>query len=177
MFKRLATLIEKRLQRYQFELVKTFEVTVPVDYDHATRLTKFGKAHCEEFYYYSDAITDTNFAKTPALTPGKKFLVKVFQIHGIVSSEDCLTQLRCVKATLTGAHGASLVYEQAKNELPEGSWALSFDEKRNLPFIDDDYRVPCVNAFTVCDFKWYLDYFESHWGDHYVILAFCDIST
>ncbi len=174
--KELAHLIEKCSQQdNRFELITSFEVTVPADYVHDTRLTTFGKANRKKFYYYNPELTDANFAKTPALVPGKKFLVKAFQINGTPSSEDCLTQLRRVKATLTGAQGASLAYEQAKDKLPVSRWSLSFDEKDNLPFVDGYHRVPHVYRDSDGDFKFYLDYFEDDWYDYCVLLAFCDL--
>src|SRR5438105_1457196 len=79
--KELANLIEKCSQLdNRFELITSFEVTVPVDYVHASHLDSFRAAHQSEtnneFYYYNPNITDANFAKTPALVPGKKFIVK-----------------------------------------------------------------------------------------------------
>ena len=119
-------------------------------------------------------LTDTNFAKTPALVPGKKFLVKVFQIKGVVTSDDCLAQLKRVKATLTGAQGESVAYEQAKDELPVSRRSISFDNKDNLPFIDGDHRVPYVDRDSREDFEFYLADFEGGFDHRSVLLAFCD---
>ncbi|KKR31275.1 MAG: hypothetical protein UT65_C0032G0017 [Parcubacteria group bacterium GW2011_GWF2_39_8b] len=174
--KELAMLIDKRSQPdNRFELINSFEITVPADYVHATRLTSFGKAHKKKFYYYNPELTDANFAKTPALVPGKKFLVKAFQIKGRVTSDDCLTQLKRVKATLIGAQGASLAYEQKKDELTVSQWSLSFDEKDNLPFVDGYHRVPSVYRVSGGGFGFDLDGFEYDWSDRYVLLAFCDL--
>ena len=88
-WKQMTFLIDKHSQTDdQFELVGTFEVTVPEGYDHATRLTAFGKEHRKEFYYYNKAITDTNYANaTTKLVPGRKFQVKVFQVKGTVADQ------------------------------------------------------------------------------------------
>ncbi len=172
--KDLANLIDKRSQLdNRFELVTTFEIIVPADYVHASRMTTFGEAHQKGFYYYNPNLTDDNFAKTPALVPGKKFLVKAFQIKGRVTSDDCLTHLKRVKAALTGAQGASLVYEQKKDELPKGRWSLSFDEKDNLPFIDGGHGVPGVRRASDGGFEFDLDRFEGDWDGRCVLLAFC----
>lgn len=178
--KHLATLINKHSQSDdRFELVNSFEVIVPADYVHATRLDSFRAAYQsetkKEFYYYNPNITDANFAKTPALVHGKKFLVKAFQIKGVVSSEDCLTQLKRVKATFTGAQGASLAYEQKKDELPKGRWSLSFDEKKNLPFALGCHGVPSVYRRSDGDFVFNLGDFEDDWYGRCVLLAFCDL--
>jgi hypothetical protein len=163
----------------RFELITSFEVTVPTSYVHATQLDSFRATHQseknKEFYYYNPALTDANFAKTPVLAPGKKFLVKAFQIKGVVTSDDCLAQLRRVKATLTGAQGASLAYEQAKDKLPISRWSLSFDEKDNLPFVGGCHGVPSVRRGSGGGFGFRLDVFEGGWDGGCVLLAFCDL--
>ena len=163
----------------KLELLTTFEVTVPADYNHATQLDSFRAAHQsetkKEFYHYNPNLTDANFTKTPALIPGKKFLVKAFQIKGSVTSDDCLAQLRRVKATLTGAQGVSLAYEQAKDKLPISRWSLSFDEKDNLPFVGGCHGVPDVHRHSDGDFEFDLGDFEIDWHDDCVLLAFCDL--
>ncbi len=163
----------------RFELLNTFEVVVPEGYDHSTRLTTFKAAHQseenKEFYYYNEAITDANFAKaTTKLAPGRKFTVKVFGINGRVTSNDCLLHLKRVSATLVGAQGISIVYEQAKNELPKGKWSVSFDEKDALPFLGGCRRVPYVYRYSDGDFRLNLGHFEDDWDDEYCLLAFCD---
>jgi hypothetical protein len=180
--KHLATLIDKHSQSDdRFELVNSFEVTVPTDYVHANHLDSFRAAHesetNKEFCYYNLNITDANFAKTPALVPGKTFLVKAFQIKKgrRVASEDCLIQLKRVRATLTGAHGVTLAYEQKKDELPEGCWSCSFDEKKNLPFVLGYRRVPGVRRYFGGDFELSLGNFGMPLSDYCVLLAFCDL--
>lgn len=164
----------------RFQFLKSFEVTVPEGYDHATRLDTFHATHQsdkEEFYFYNDAITDANFAAkaTTKLVAGRKFTVKVFGITERVSSEDCLAKLRSEKAILVGAQGASLTYEQKKDELPKGKWSVSFDEKKAL-WRDPggDHRVPHLYAFSGGDFDFGLVHFEDDWSSDYVLLCFCD---
>lgn len=133
-WRQITLLIDKHSQPDdRFELAGTFEVTVPEGYDHATHLDSFRKAHESEFYYYNPAITDKNYSKaTTKLVPGRKFQVKVFQITKTVSSDDCMAHLRSQKAVLVGAQGASLAYEQEKDQLLKGRWHVSFDEKDAL---------------------------------------------
>jgi hypothetical protein len=168
-----------KLDDTRFELINAFEVMVPADYVHVTQLGTFRAAHQseknKEFYHYNPDLTDANFTKTPALVPGKKFLVKAFQIKGVVTSEDCLTQLRRVKATLTGAQGASLAYEQAKDKLPISRGSLSFDEKDNLPFVGGYHGVPHVRRRSGVDFRFRLGFWGGGWDDYCVLLAFCDL--
>lgn len=165
----------------RFELLNTFSITVPQGYDHATRLASFSKEHREEFYCYNDAITDKNYAKaTTKLEPGHKLKVKVFQIKEKVTSPDCMKFLLSQKAVLVGAQGASLAYEQKKEELPVGRWSVSFDQKDALwEDGDGNHRVPCVNRYSDGDFKFYLGFFESGWhgwSDGHCLLCFCDES-
>ncbi len=83
-------------------------VLVTLDTFRATHQNEENK----EFYFYNDAITDANYAAiaTTKLTPGRKFLVKVFGITERVSSDDCLAKIKVEKGTLVGAQGASLAY-------------------------------------------------------------------
>jgi len=176
--KGLAVLIGKCSQTdLRFELTDTFEVTVPEGYNHASRLTAFGKEHRKAFYYYNDAITDTNYANaTTKLVPGRKFQVKVYQIKGTVSSDDCLGFLKSQKAILVGAQGASLAYEQGKDKLPVGRWSVSFDEKEALWKDAVGYRrVPYVYRDSDGDFEFNLGSFEFDWDDGYCLLCFCDL--
>src|SRR3989344_1307137 len=151
----------------RFELVNTFEIVVPEGYDHSKRLDSFGKEHRKAFYYYNDAITDKNYAKaTTKLVPGRKLKVKVFQIKETVTSEDCIAKLRSEKAILVGAQGASLVWEQKKEELPVNRWSASFDEKDALWKDADGYHgVPGVGRNSDGDFKFNLGNFENDWND------------
>ena len=160
----------------RFELVNTFEIVVPEGYDHGKRLDSFGKEHRTAFYYYNDAITDKNYAKaTTKLKPGQKLTVKVFQIKETVTSEDCMAKLHSQKAILVGAQGASLAWEQKKEELPVNRWSVSFDEKNALwKDADGRHRVPLVYRYSDGDFKFNLGLFEIAWGGDYCLLCFCD---
>ena len=166
----------------KFELLTTFEITVPADYNHATRLDTFRAVHqneeSKEFYFYNDAITDTNYAgkATTKLTAGRKFLVKAFGIKKTVSLLDCLAKVKAESGVLTGAQGASLVYEQRKDELPKGKYYVSFDEKDALwQGPDGNHRVPNLFAYSGGDFGFALDYFGRDWDSADVLLCFCDL--
>ncbi|MDP2934305.1 MAG: hypothetical protein Q8N59_00835 [bacterium] len=163
----------------KFGLFKDLGITtVPDDYVHSTRLASFEKENRKKFYYWNDATTDKNFAKaTTKLVPGRKLHVKVFKqiVSGTTTSEECLAFLKSQNAVLTGAQGASLVFEQKREDLPKGYWYLSFDEKEALWKDAVGYhRVPYVDRYS--DGDWYFDlgYFEYVWRDHYCLLCFCD---
>lgn len=162
----------------RFQLLTSFPVVVPEGYIHATRLDTFYTEQRSEFLYYNEALTDANFARaTTQLVPGQRFEVKIFQIKGVVSSEDCLAHLRSQKAVLVGAQGASLAYEQGKEQLPIGRWSVSFDEKDALwKDAGGHHRVPSVDRRSVGDFKFRLGYFEHDWNDYHCLLCFCDLS-
>lgn len=163
----------------RFGLINTFSIVVPQGYDHATRLGSFREKHRKEFYYYNEAITDKNYAKaTTKLEPGRKLKVKVFQINERVTSLDCLAHLRSQKAVLVGAQGASLVYEQKKDELPVDRWSVSFDEKDALWEDGGGYlRVPYVFRYSGGGSGFVLGDFEDGWSDGYCLLCFCDESS
>lgn len=164
----------------KFELLAAFGVVVPNNYNHATQLDTFKVAHESEFAYYDQNTTDANYSKaTTKLVPGRRFQVKAFGVKKgrTVTSDECLTKLRAEQAVLVGAQGASLVYEQGKDNLPKGKWSVSFDEKDTLWFGGDYRRVPCVYRSSGGGFRFCLGYFEDDWGGNDCLLCFCDISA
>lgn len=171
----------------KFELLTTFEVMVPDGYKHETRLADF-KAECQpeveteerkrQFCYYNPNITDANYGKaTTKLVPGRKFQVKVFGIRRgkQVTSDECLDKVRLENGVLVGAQGASLAYEQGKDNLPKGKWYASFDEKEALWCNDGCHRVPFVSARSDGGFSFGLGNFENDWDDDDCLLCFCEI--
>lgn len=163
----------------RFKLANAFDLVVPAGYVHATRLAAFKAAHRSEFDDYDLDITDEHFRRaTTKLAPDQKFRVRVFQITGIVTSEDCLTLLRSQKAVLVGVQGATLAYELAKNKLPKDRWFISFDKKDAL-WVDSGgrHRVPYVQSSSSGRRKLCLTSFESDWGGDIVhtfyLLCFC----
>jgi hypothetical protein len=160
----------------RFELIKTIDLIVPENYNHATHLASFKKENRKKFYDYQNEITDENYARvTTKLVPGQKGKVKIFQIKEPVSALDCLKKLKKERAILVGAQGASLVWELKKKELPLGKWGVSFDKKEVLWRNGlGDHRVPKI--FGVSDSAWYFDLsdFEDDWGGDSYLLCFCD---
>jgi hypothetical protein len=156
-------------------------ITVPDDYLHDKRLTKFGKQNRKKFYYYNDDITDKNFPNpTRVLKPGDKLRVRVFkQVVGgaTTSSEDRMAFLATQKAIHTGAQGASLVFDQKRDQLPKGKWYASFDRKnRLLADAGGNHGVPRLyrghsDGALVFD----LGRFESVRDVDAAFLCFCDV--
>ncbi len=161
----------------RFEEIGSFLVVVPGGYDHDTALTKFKEEHCGEFGYYDTSLTDTNFAKTAKLTPGRKFRVKMLAVKSgqVVSSDDCLKVIAAHKGVLTGAQGVTLAYEQGKSYMScKGKWFVSFDNSENLPYLNDCHEVPCMVTDTNDSFVFSFGGFEDDWRDYFVLLCFCD---
>ena len=151
-------------------------ITVPDDYVHDKRLTTFGKQNRKKFYYYNAEITDKNFPNpTRVLKPGDKLRVRAFKqvVGGTTTSKERMAFLATQKATHTGAQGASLVFEQKRDELPKGKWYASFDEPERLwKDAGGRHRVPFVGAYSDGDFEFDLDYFENVWIDYDAFLCF-----
>ena len=154
-------------------------ITVPDDYVHDKRLTTFGKLNRKKFYYYNDEITDKNFPNpTRVLKPGDKLRVRAFKqvVGGTTTSEERMAFLATQKAIHTGAQGASLVFDQKRDQLPKGKWYASFDEKDRLWAVAGGYhRVPRVDCRSGGDFEWDLGCFEHVWDDDDAFLCFCDV--
>ncbi len=154
-------------------------ITVPDDYDHASRLKTFGKQNRKKLYYYNDDITDTNFPNpTRVLKPGDKLRVQAFQqiVDGTTTSEERMALLATQKAVHVGAQGASLVFDQKRDQLPKGKWYASFDEKDRL-WTDalGRHRVPYLNALSDGDFGFSLGDFELLWPAAHAFLCLRDV--
>lgn len=153
-------------------------ITVPDDYVYDIRLDSFGKKNREKFYYYNENITDKNFSKaTVQLTPGRKLRVKIFKqvVPGTTTSEERMAFLKSQNAVLTGAQGASLVFEQKRDELPRGYWYASFDERDALwKDAGGGRRVPGLDRYSGGGGGFDLGFFEGDWSGYDCLLCFCD---
>lgn len=159
-------------------------ITVPPDYDHATALAGFLEKNRNKFYGIDDNISDANFPNpSRVLKPGQKLHVRAFQqiVPGPTTSEERLAFLATQKAVHTGAQGASLVFEQKRDQLPKDRWYVSFDEPSRLwKDAAGHHGVAYVFAYSdgvfsdgVFDFS--LGFFEHGWYDHHALLCFCDV--
>ena len=157
-------------------------ITVPDNYVHATHLASFKTKHQggkKSFYGYNNDLTDANFSNpTRILKPGDKLAVRAFKqiVPGTTTSEERMTFLATQNAVHTGAQGASLVFEQKRDQLPKGKWYASFDEKDRLWEDSDGHRrVPYVFAYSDVGFNFALGYFEDVWCDVGAFFCFCDL--
>ena len=153
-------------------------ITVPENYKHAIQLAQFLRADGKKFRSVNDNITDANFPNpSRILKPGDKLWVRAFRqiVSDTTTSEERMVFLANQKAVHTGAQGASLVFEQRRDQLPKGFWYASFDEKGRLwEDADRHHRVPGVGAASGGYFYWYLGHFEDVWRDNYAFFCFCD---
>ncbi len=159
-------------------LLKTFPLTVPKNYNHATQLSTLNR---EEFFYFDQAVTDENFKNvTNRLIPGKTYTVKIIDIGGRVTSEECLDVYKQHKAILTGAQGLSLVYKLEKKKFPKRMFTISFDTKESLYEGTNGDRgvvsyVCCTSLENYTFGKFSLGYFNDvDWDAHGCFLLFCD---
>ena len=164
----------------KFALLKDFGIiTVPDDYDHATRLATFLEQNSKKFYGVNDDITDEHFPNpSRILKPGDKLRVSAFKqiVSGTTTSEERMVFLEKQGAVYTGAQGASLVFDQKRDQLPKGKWYCSFDEKNRLwKDADGDRRVPRVSARSGGGFDFNLVPFENTWDGDDALLCFSDL--
>jgi hypothetical protein len=76
----------------------------------------------------------------------------------------------------TGAQGASLVFEQLRDELPKGYWYTSFDYKAALWADAAGHGVPILDAHSADAFGLRLGRFHNRWRDVDITLCFCDVT-
>ena len=158
-------------------LVDLDEITVPDDYNHATALAKFIKKNRQKFSV-NDDITDANFPNpSRVLKPGQKLRVRAFKqvVNGATTSEERMTFLATQKAVHTGAQGASLAFEQKRDQLPKGEWYASFDEPERLwTDADGNCMVPYIRAELDGSFRWHLDFFKDFCAINDAFLCFTE---
>lgn len=152
-------------------------ITVP----EVVSLDKFMRENRKKFYGVNENITDANFPNpSRILKPGDKLWVRAFQqiVKGGTTSEERMKFLKKQNAVFTGAQGATLVFDQKRDELPKGKWYASFDEKDRLwEDAGGDHRVPGVLAHSDGDFYWFLGSFGYVWDGSSAFLCFCDVPS
>lgn len=121
-------------QDSNFEIVKSFQLTVPATYKHSTQLKTFAEKYKAKFFpdlydgdqaikVYYDEINDNNYSEVEhQLVPGKTYTVKIarFRFWGTsgdktrASRSSLLTFMDSQKALFVGAQGLTLAWEQNK---------------------------------------------------------------
>lgn len=173
---RLSGVKEVADNNQSFIHLKTFSLTVPVDYDHANQLRLFYEKSSDKLNSFDENITDENFNKaTQKLVPGKTYTVKIFSSKYKIIAEDCLAFLRDQQAILVGAQGLSLVCEYSLGELPVNREFVSFDDKEAL-WKDSSgrNRVPSVGLGSDGALDFVLGVFSGVFGKDGCLLCFCD---
>jgi len=155
-------------------------ITVPENYVHGTYLGAFFKENGKKLYDYNKNITDVNFPNpSRVLKPGDKLRVRAFHqiVSGRTTSQERMAFLEKQEGNIyTGAQGASLVFEQKRDQLPKGKWYASFDKAARLwKGSDGNHRVPDVLAYSDGDFCVGLSYLEVGWNDDDAFLSFSDV--
>ena len=154
-------------------------ITVPPDYVHATRLASFAANNRAKFAYHNDNLTDANFPNpSRILKPGDRLHVRAFKqiVRGTTTSQERMAFLATQNTVHVGAQGASLAFEQKRDQLPKGFWYCSFDEKERLwTDADGDHGVPYVFALSGGGFDFGLGDFERDWYGYGALLCFCDL--
>jgi len=159
-------------------------IMVPKDYNHATQLTTFFEKNWasknNKKFRTSINIMEAQFP-TPSrvLKPGERLHVRAFKVNSdtTASSEECLAFLNRQKSVYTGAQGASLVYEQKRNQLQRDRWYLSFDVMDRLWLdADGNHRVPCIDTeWEDGGFGFNASLFKKDFDDNCVLLSFRDV--
>lgn len=171
----------------KFELLVDLGVIeVPKGYVHRTRLATFKARYqndkIKSFYYYNDAITDEHFPNpSRILKPGDRLHVCAYRqvASGTTTSKERMDYLVAQGMPVyTGAQGASLVFEQKRDQLPKGKWYASFDEEDRLwGGAGGRRRVPYVCARSGGDFDFDLGSFGYPWAGDSAFLGFRDLEA
>jgi len=155
----------------RFEKLVEFEIEI----SNSLSLDKFQSENEKKFYGFNSDIKDQNFKPSQPLASGVRKKVFVYQAKGSMSSEDYLNFIASQNGQLPNAHGLAIVWQQAKEKLPQGIWILGLDQKANL-FRDSDgcRRVPRLGQDSDGGWLFYLSGFESDWHSDRCVLFFRD---
>jgi hypothetical protein len=173
----MASLRGKEVVDKRFVFKTSFDIVVPEDYDHDTRLGVFIHKHGHEFNRYEMNINDRAYVNKALirLTPGQRIKCKVFWINGEVCFHDCFRFLMDQNATLLNAQGITLAYEQGKDNLPIGRHYVSFDVEDSLlkHSVTHNLTLPCLDVCS--DYKYAFDLrVISALEDRAGLLCFCN---
>lgn len=157
-------------------MVTEIPITVSTSYKPDEQIDNFVKRVKKEAttFCFNEDFCSKNFVKsTGTLVPGKSYKIKIFQIKGNVSTEDCVSFLRNQKAIMLGGQGLALAYDIAGDEFPKGKYITSFDEKEVLwKDFKGNRRVPTVFASFTDDYGFFLGYFGSNLNNQFCLLGF-----
>ncbi len=152
---------------------------VPKNYNWKTFIDEFAKKtrDLDLTHYYNPNLTSENFKKvTDKFIPDKIYGVKVIPLlqDGILSKR-ILEYMTANNFLKVGAHGALLLQETNPEYFTKDKWHLSFDEKKALPVISGDHRVPRLHPYSDGDWKFYLGFFEGPWYSGQVLICFYEL--
>lgn len=151
-------------------------ITVPDYYSHAECLKSFRDKSGKEFSHFRNEINDANFPDpTHILRRGQKLHVSAYMqvVKGTTTSEERMAFLATRKAMYVGAQGASLVFNQRREELRKGKWYASFDEEGRLWKDSGGHRqVPIIHCDSDGDFEFILHPLATAWRSGNAFLCF-----
>ncbi len=157
-------------------IITEITITVSTSYKPEEQIDNFVKRVKKDkttFCFNEDFCSKNFLRSTGKLLPGKSYNIKIFQITGMVTTEQCVNFLRNQKAVMLGAQGLTLAYDVAGDEFPKGKYVTSFDEKDVLWKDPKGYcRVPVVFSSYTDDFGFFLGYFGANLDNKSCILGF-----
>ena len=152
-------------------------ITVPLNYDHATCITKFRARHGQRFDKIHSELIDANFVHPSwVMRAGQKFHVRIFYQFelGVTQASVRMEYLNTQKVAYTGFQGLALVFEKMRQKLPRGCNIVSYDEAENLyagSKFPGQFFVPymTLNDKRASDIS--LGSLEANWAQSYYMLG------
>ncbi len=103
-----------------FTCIGSFNMTVPSNYSHRCQITMFNVIAKDKSNKICiiPSIRDENFQDVLyRISPGDKYLVKLFQLTQDIFLKDCFDFLRLRSASVVGAQGLSLILQLEREKL------------------------------------------------------------
>lgn len=176
----LQKILEQKREKFAL-IVDLGIITVPDDYNHRTALAMCLKKNRKMFYGANEKITDANFTNpTRILKAGDQLRVRAYghvKAGMTTTPGQRMVFLREKNSVFTGAQGVFLVFEQKRDQLPNGKWYASFDEPERLCVgADGSHWVPMVRVSYGVSYSFGLGCFEDVWHDNDAFFSFSDVS-
>lgn len=132
----------------RFELFKSFNLTVPQNYNHETQLETFFSSIRENYnflYLYEEINDESCYLVSHKLMPGRKYKVLVIKITKEVTLSECLDFYSLQGALRVGAQGLSLFWQLKGKDSP---WPLSsLDVKDSLVQFENKVWLPSIYKY------------------------------
>lgn len=126
-----------------------------------------------EYYYVNSDLNSKNFP-IPDTIQTENW--KLIRMDTSFTSQEALDKIKTEGCRPANAYELALWSESHRQELDKSKWEYAI-ALGQLWYGGGDRRVPCVGAYSVCDFGFSLGRFGLDWDGGGCLLCFCDLPS